>query len=504
MSTDESPDYLGSSVVHEGGSSRRRRTESRRGAGGAAATAHPAATRAALDVLSRGGNATDAAIAAHLVIAVVLPQAAGLGGDLLALIAGPGSAPRAYTGVGRTAGRNADDPGNVGSTVTVPGMIRAAERMHRESGRLPWSQLFEGAIALADEGFPIDMVLHSAVAAQRARMHRNAPTHPLLHLDEGDLWQQPELASLLRRVAHEGSQAFYRGGSRAIVSAIRDAGGRMSGADLDSHDTLVGEPVVVDWNGTALWVQPPPSQGILLAMAGAWVADNRAIVSSALVDHLLIEATEAAFAWRDDCARGVELLDVPLVVDIERASHRGGPRAYLHTAGVATADADGMVVSSLSSVFDDFGSCLFVPELGIVLNNRGAAFTSGLNSPGAAKYPVHTLAPAMLIDGVGRPTALATPGADGQVQTLLSVLTRHLQLGVSLADAIAMPRWRSQEGEILVEESFPRDDQLAARGHVLSVRPDGSDLFGAVVCAGINDGPFAIADWRRQTTAGAR
>ncbi len=100
----------------------------------------------------------------------------------------------------------------------------------------------------------------------------------------------------------------------------------------------------------------------------------------ALNDHVAIELTQAAFAHRSDVVLGEELLERVLQVDLEKASLRGGPRAYLHTAGVATSDADGRVVSSLVSVFDDFGSCVFVPELGITLNNRAGGFTTGANA----------------------------------------------------------------------------------------------------------------------------
>src|SRR6185295_344565 len=95
-------------------------------------------------------------------------------------------------------------------------------------------------------------------------------------------------------------------------------------------------------------------------------------------------------------AQGEALLAHSLAIDFNKASHRGGPRAYLHTAGVAAADAQGDVVSSLVSVFDDFGSCVFVPELGITLNNRAGGFTTGANSAAPGKRPVHTLAPALL------------------------------------------------------------------------------------------------------------
>jgi gamma-glutamyltranspeptidase/glutathione hydrolase len=160
-----------------------------------------------------------------------------------------------------------------------------------------------------------------------------------------------------------------------------------------------------------------------------------------------------------------DLLAEALHVDRARASGSGGPRSYLHTAGVAVADADGTVVSSLVSVFDDFGSGVLVPELGIVLGNRAAGFTDGANAPGPGRYPVHTLAPAMLLLQDGGVLALATPGADGQVQTLLQVLAGLRYDEETLLGALGRPRWRSEDGRLLVEAGHPATGRLRELGH---------------------------------------
>jgi len=221
-----------------------------------------------------------------------------------------------------------------------------------------------------------------------------------------------------------------------------------------------------------------------------------------LNDHVAIELTEAAFAFRSQVARGEALLSEALTLDFEKAGHRGGPRAYLHTAGVAASDAGGRVVSSLVSVFDDFGSAVYVPELGVTLNNRGAGFTEGDNAAGPGKRPVHTLAPILVADSRGV-FGLATPGADGQVQTLLQVLVGIQRDGLDLAHAIARPRWRSENGSLLIERSHAGSGKLQSLGHDVVPIVDGEVRFGAVVCAGfIGEEPIAAADWRRETWAG--
>jgi gamma-glutamyltranspeptidase/glutathione hydrolase len=190
------------------------------------------------------------------------------------------------------------------------------------------------------------------------------------------------------------------------------------------------------------------------------------------------------------------------LLDIDRASRRGGPRAYLHTAGVAVSDASGMTISSLISVFDSFGSAVFVPEGGFTLNNRAAGFTRAPNDCAGGKRPVHTLAP-VLVETGDDCIGLATPGADGQVQTLLQVLSNLFVEGDDVATAIARPRWRSQDSRLLVERSHPHAADLAARGHDVVAIDDGDLRFGAVVCAGMTKGhPFCGADWRRETWSG--
>jgi gamma-glutamyltranspeptidase/glutathione hydrolase len=308
---------------------------------------------------------------------------------------------------------------------------------------------------------------------------------------------------LLERIGAGGRAAFHAGAAAHDISAaVQALGGVLSSADLAAHATVVAEPLSAQWGDWRIMVQPPMSQGVLLAMAvQAW--SQQGDVYTALRDHVGIEVTQAAFAHRDEVARGQQLLEQPLTVDLRRASHRGGPRAYLHTAGVAVADSDGMIVSSLVSVFDDFGSAVYVPGLGITLNNRAGGFTQGANAAAPGKRPVHTLATALLQSPQGI-LALATPGADGQVQTLLQLLVAMRLDGNNVAEAIARPRWRSENGQLLIERNHAGQAQLASLGHRVVTVDDGDVRFGAVVCAGLADGgPMAAADWRRETAAGA-
>ena len=476
-----------------------------RGTRGAASTAHPAATRAALTVLEAGGTAVDGAIAAQAVIATVMPHAAGLGGDLLALVRTPSGPVVAVNGVGASPARAPSHwRTDGGSSVTVPGLVDGWFALHRHGGRLPLPRVLEPAMRLA-AGHPVDERLAAAVAAQRDRIEQyGGASWALLHADPGELWRQPELAALLERIGRVGPEAFYRGDSaKAITAAVAAAGGTLGEADLAAHRTWTPEPINVPWDGGALVVQPPSSQGVLLAMAASWL-DRHEPIPPVPRDHLLVELVDSAFAHRADVvSRGADLLHEPLDPDLVRASRGGGARAYLHTAGVAVADADGTVVSSLVSVFDDFGSGVFVPELGIVLANRAAGFTTGANAPGPSRYPVHTLAPAMVLAADGGVTGLATPGADGQVQTLLQILAAVRYTGCSFTEALGRARWRSEDASLLIEAGHEAEATLAGLGHDVVVRSPGDDIFGAVVVAGFDAaGPYAAADARRGVSAG--
>jgi gamma-glutamyltranspeptidase/glutathione hydrolase len=474
-----------------------------RGRFGAVSAAHPLAVAAGQELLNRGGSAADAAIAAQAVLCVIAPDACGLGGDMLALVRKPDGTVQAVNGTGKSplGLREVADDGP--HSVTVPGIVDAWCHVSSAYGRVSLAQALEPAIRLAGAGVRVSDLLSQTLAKHRARLVNGGATGwAFFDAPPQALIRQPQLAALLQRIAASGRAAFYQGSAaQHIAQAVAALGGALGERDLDSHETVLDSPMETRWNGVRVSTQPPMTQGILLNLS-LHALNRLGSFEPSRADHIAIELTNAAFAHRDDVALGLALLERPLVLDLQRASNRGGPRAYLHTAGVACADAEGMVVSSLVSVFDDFGSCVFVPELGFTLNNRAGGFTAGANAAAAGKRPVHTLAPTLLTAAAGS-LALATPGADGQVQTLLQVLMALECDGLDLAAAIARPRWRSENGNLLIEESHPGRDALAALGHRIVPCADGDVRFGAVVSAGFLQGePVGAADWRRETAVG--
>jgi gamma-glutamyltranspeptidase/glutathione hydrolase len=340
-------------------------------------------------VLERGGNAVDATVAAQAVCAVVMPQACGLGGDALMLVR-TGDGVLGLTGSGRSpAGAPTGPPGDGGASVTVPGAVQAwVDAVHRW-GSLPLADCLAPALGLAADGFVVGALLAGAAEAQRARLLAGgAADWPITTAEAGDHVVQPELAALLAAIGDRGRPPSTRGAPQtAVAAAVRRHGGAMTATT--SPSTAAWSAHRCRWPGTAGRVRPAAAGAGSAAGHGAAVVGvgrraGRAVLPQD-ADHVGVELTEAAFGHRDRCAAdGGGLLDVELSVDRSRAARRGGPRAYLHTTGVAVADAEGRVVSSLVSVFDDFGSAVLVPEAGIVLNDRAAGFTGPRTTPARA------------------------------------------------------------------------------------------------------------------------
>jgi gamma-glutamyltranspeptidase/glutathione hydrolase len=470
---------------------------------GAVAAAHPLATAAGQQLLAEGGNAVDALIAAQAALAVVTPDACGIGGDGFVLLRRPGRPVIAVNGAGPSARAATEAATTGGASVTVPGLVDLWDHLSVEAGRLGLARALQPAIEIAEQGVRADEGLLAARDGQAERLRAGgAETWDLMRLALGDRFVQPALARVLGQIGQHGRAALYEGEiAAAIARAVQGTGGALSEEDLAPPVAELKEPLSLRLGDRVLHVQPPQSQGVLLLMALNGFHQG-GFAPGASLAHLAVELTQAAFAHRDDAGRGEVLLQERLEVDPERAQRRGGPRAYLHTAGVTAADAEGNVASSLVSVFDDFGSAVFVPEGGFTLTNRAAGFTGGANIFAPGQRPVHTLAPALLETPDGA-VALSTPGADGQVQTLLQVILDWTVAGRDLTEAVAAPRWRSEDGKLLIEAGHGARDDLRARGHEVVELPPGDVRFGAMTVSGMHDGtPFALADWRRMTWAG--
>lgn len=506
-------------------------------AGGLVASVDHLASSAGAEVLSRGGSAADAAVAASAVLAVTTPHMCGMGGDLFALVHdGPGP-PDVLDAAGR-AGSGADPDrlraeghaeiprrGDV-RAATVPGCVDGWCALHRRHGRLRLAEVLAPARRLATDGFPASPML--AFMLGHLDGVEGCDELAGVRPSPGGRVRRPELARVLGAVAEEGRAGFYEGGFGAAL--LRVGAGEYAASDLTRTAAAWVEPLGIRVWGHDVWTAPPVSQGYL-TLAAAQIVEQIAGTDLGSAEdpawaHLLIEASRLAGEDRPtelhDRADGSALLADRRVeaavsrFDPARRSAGRSPVAGGGTIHLAAVDGDGMGVSLLQSNAMDFGSRVAVPGTGILLHNRGIGFSLEQGHPaeyGPGRRPPHTLAPALVTrpDGSLR-TVLGTMGGDSQPQVVLQLLARLLVDGAEPGPALVAPRfvlgtgsaggfdtWRAPRQVVRVEAHAPAGwvAGLEERGHpvevagfdpagfghaqVIEVRPDGMRAGGADV-----------------------
>ena len=399
----------------------------------ALAAPHPAAIEAGRAVVAAGGNALDAALAAAAALTVVYPHQCSIGGDLVAVVRPAGGVPKAVLSIGaapltidvaalRAAGERMPMTGPL--TVTVPGVVAGWAAVAGLGARLGWAQRLAPAIGLAAGGVP--------VSAGLARAIHDRPGVIAALLD-GDTLVQPALAASLTAIAGNW-RTFYRGhlGHR-LAEGLARLGSPLTVADLAAHTAEVTEPLTATAHGADWYAAPPPTQGAtFLAVLGA--------------DDLLSTARRAQLArdalLGDPRTGPIDVDGLLLRPDREPSPVAAGPRPTGDTVAVAAVDADGAAVTLIQSVFQSFGSGLLDPGTGIVLHNRGSAFSldpahPGRLAPGAR--PPHTLCPSIALAG-DTVLALGCQGGRSQPWILAQVAAGALA-GPDPAEVVGRPRW---------------------------------------------------------------
>lgn len=496
-------------------------------------TSHPLAAQAGLHVLRSGGNAVDAAVATAAVMTVVEPVSNGLGSDAFALVwdgqrlhglNASGRAPQAWTPdhFTRRYGDGALTPPKRGiDSVTVPGAVSGWMALSQRFGKLPFADLMQPAIDVAERGFAVPTVVQGKWAAavnelqsqpgfaQAFLPHGRAPL-------VGELFRFPAAARTFRSLAASGGESFYRGDiAQAMARFAAQHGGALTEADLAAHTAEWVTPIAQAYAGHTLHEIPPNGQGIAALMALGMLAHTDVAhqpADSVAAQHLQIEAMKLAFAdvYRyvaDPTAMHVtaeQMLDPAYLaqraklIDPHRAQlHEAGSPADAHRRGgtiyLTAADEGGMMVSFIQSNYMGFGSGCVEPTFGISLQNRGHGFAlpashvnpANLVAPG--KRPFHTIIPAFLtrpgVDGGLEPVmSFGVMGANMQPQGHVQTLVRLLNHGQSLQAACDAPRWRFNSGlSINVEAGMdaPTVAGLRALGHQVDVLQDVYQDFGA-------------------------
>ncbi len=480
---------------------------------GVVAAPHYLAAEAGLDVLKRGGNAIDAAIATSAMLQVVYPFVCGLGGDVFMLIYDAKSGGLyGLNGSGRSAqAATIERYHELGyttmptlgiHTVTVPGCVSGWNAAMERFGSLSLASVLAPAISYAEEGFPVGPGLHTALArtSTRAEIHRSWHAHFLPDATVppvGAIARFPTLARTLRTIATNGAETFYRGEiAEQIAAFFAREGGLITQDDLAHHQSDWVTPLSVPFADMRVYELPPNTQGVTaLQMLG--IVDSLPLGYNPLTPktiHLSVEAKKLAFADRaayltDPAFMQVipeELIDPNylarrlMLIDPAHAQPSFAPGSFTgDTVYLCAADRNGNVVSLIQSNYMGFGSGVVVDDTGIVLHNRGAYFSLDPNAANAlapSKRTLHTLIPSMALRN-GRPAIVfGTMGGDGQAQTHLQVYTAIARFGLNMQQAIELPRWihgDTTEGEtLLMENRFPARtlDALRRLGH--SVQED--------------------------------
>ena len=487
-------------------------------------TSHPLAAQAGLRMLWQGGNAVDAAVAAAAAITLTEPVSCGLGSDAFCILwdgkelhglNASGHAPQTWTPeyFKRKYGDNAQTPPKRGiDSVTVPGAVASWVAMSERFGKLPFEDLLQPAIEIAERGYLLPVVVQQKWAAATPELrHQPGFSENFLPWGRapkvGELFKFPAAAKGLRAIAQSKGQAFYGGEiAEAIERFSAQHGGSITARDFANYKAEWVTPIAQNYRGYTLHEIPPNGQGIA-ALIALGILENFDIASLAVdgVDsqHLQIEAMKLAFAdvYRyvaEPSAMDVtpaQMLDPSYLksraklIDMHRAQDFGaGNPVKGGTVYLSTADENGMMVSFIQSNYMGFGSGCVEPNFGISLQNRGHGFSlnaQGLNpanlvAPG--KRPFHTIIPAFLSKD-GQPVmSYGVMGANMQPQGHMQTLVRMLDYGQNPQAACDAPRWRYNAGlEINVEASLnPYTAQgLQTRGHQVGVINDSYQDFGA-------------------------
>ncbi|HEY2230024.1 MAG TPA: gamma-glutamyltransferase family protein [Xanthobacteraceae bacterium] len=495
---------------------------------------HAAATLAAVDILRRGGNLIDAMVGASAALAVVVGQATSIGGDCFLLFH--------EAATGRSFGLNASgvapalaEPERFPNGMqtrgplapVVPGLVRAWDAMHRRFGRLPWKDLFDQAIVLA-QGHPVSKVLAERLPENRDALAAD-PGCAALYLPQGspiavgELLRQPALAASLQSIAKQGTDEFYMGDLAHRTARFQEqCGGLIRASDLAAYAPLWVEPIATDYRGHRVEVMPPNSYGILLLMQlnGLSALDSASLTGS-IARRLgyQISAMQAAFegvpfiADPQAVPDAVErLLGPEMTAAMQSAVLNGaGDRKVAERGGTAClllADREGNAISLVQSVFNVFGSMVLDPATGILFNNRMQGFThkpGRPNSVGPGRRPAHTLCPVLVRRGGRLRFALASPGGLSQTLTNIQVLSYLVDEGRDVAAAVEAPRWcNTRSGDVLLDGEFAPSiaADLARMGHKAERAEDAYFYGSAKAIELLATGTLAGgADYRREAFA---
>jgi gamma-glutamyltranspeptidase/glutathione hydrolase len=485
---------------------------------------HFAAVEAGRQIIAEGGNALEAMVAMAASIAAVYPHMNHIGGDGFWLIRLPSGRVRAVMAAG-PAGRQAKPElyreyeaipsrGPL-AALTVPGAIGgwllALETSQATGGRLPLDVLLAPALAQARDGYAATRSQARLTAAHLAEL-KDAPGFAATFLIDGKppavgaKLKQEALAETLDHLARAGLDDFYRGDvGREIAADLERIGSPVTRHDLSRYHASFAEPLRVDLPSGTVYNTDAPTQGVVSLMILALFARLK-VTEAEGFDHVhgLVEATKRALRVRDRVITDPNYLAHALdrwleesfiageamTIDRKKAAPWPAAASAGDTIWMGSADASGLVVSYIQSLYWEFGSGCVLPATGVLMQNRGASFSlqaGALNYLAPGRLPFHTLNPALAVLKDGRVMAYGCMGGDGQPQTQGAVFTRYVNFREPLFDALDRPRWvlgrtwGAARTALRLEQRFDGNliDALVAAGHDVEVLPEPySDVMG--------------------------
>ncbi len=500
-------------------------------------TSQPLAAQAGLQMLQKGGNAVDAALATAITLTVVEPTMNGIGSDAFAILwdgqqlhglNASGRSPKAWSP--EFFKDHVSMPSLGWDAVTVPGCVSAWVALSERFGVLPFADLFEPAVRHARYGWIVPTIVgrswNTAVQSLGGSTDFQSAFMPDGRAPKiGEAFTFEAQARTLERIAETKGEAYYRGDlAEKIAIHARNTGGVMTEEDLAAHEAEWVQTIQKDYRGYTLHEIPPNGQGIA-ALLTLGILESFDItpheVDSANSLHLQIEAMKLAFAdahryVSDPDTRDIEynrLLDSAYLSDRSRqidltrtGSPSFGKPGQGETVYLTAADEAGMMISFIQSNYMGFGSGVVVPDTGISLQNRGAGFVledGHPNQVAGGKRPYHTIIPAFTTRE-GQPVmSYGVMGGPMQPQGHAQMMIRMFDYDQNPQAACDAPRWRVFPGNVVgVEASVSARvvDDLRSRGHDIQTMAP-AWFGGGQLIYKLNDGYCAASDWRKDGQA---
>ncbi|MES2024807.1 MAG: gamma-glutamyltransferase [Pseudomonadota bacterium] len=483
---------------------------------------HELATNAGLDVLKSGGNAIEAAIAIAACLSVTYPHFASFGGDAFMIISDRNGKVRTLSGIGQAPMVLPQYSGTIpvrgpGSMLTTAANVdtlgKAFDISNKElAGSKSWAELLKPAIGFARNGFPVSpserfwMDYREKEMADLPGVRNNFMIAGKVP-EEGQLFKQPQLADTLEVLAVRGYRDFYDGKlAEKIAKGLKDAGSPLTASDLARTQARIEPPLRVAYRDGILLANQPPTQGITtLEIMGILDRFDLKNIPEGSADyyHVVVEAVKRAFIDRNQYVADPEFVKVPsekllskahldqLAGGIQMKQALAWPHVFKNgdTVYIGATDAQGNSVSMLQTVYFDWGSGVMAGDTGILWHNRGASFSLKPDHPNVlqpGKRPFHTLNPGMYMKNDKPHILYGTQGADGQPQTLATILTRMIDYNMDPLTALSKPRFllgktfSDTRDSLKLEKDAGEQvfQELARRGHEMSVIPAQSPLSG--------------------------